>query len=212
MSTVRFLVADDHELVRRGLVALIERTNPNWKVVAEAAHGRGAIEMAEAFRPDVAILDLQMPAVDGIAVTRHLVKRLPGIKVLLLTVHAAEPVRRLAERAGALGLLAKNEAPDKLAAALEMTMADVPFFASESAFRPVAELGANERVPVQFLLTPRKVEVLRHLALGMSNKEVGVALGMSERTVQTHRLAITRRLSVDSLGELTRLAVRDGLL
>ncbi len=212
MNEVRILVADDHELVREGLISVLRQAHPEWEVVGEAANGKEAIRLAEALRPNVAILDLSMPEPNGLRVTEHLSSAIRGIKVMVLTVHTAEPVMRQARRAGASAFVGKNELPDNLVTAVERMLAGEPFFASESASPPPSELKPAERIPVQYLLTRRELEVLRLLAQGLSNKEIASALGMSVRTVESHHANILSRLSVDSLGDLVKLAVADGLV
>jgi DNA-binding NarL/FixJ family response regulator len=118
---------------------------------------------------------------------------------------------RQLRRAGARAFLAKNEAPGQLVTAVERMLAGEPFFASESASRAISQLEPREQVPVQYLLTPRELDILRELAKGLSNKEIAAVLDLSVRTVESHRADILVRLSVDSLGELVRLAIRDGV-
>lgn len=210
---IRILIADDHELVREGLISIIEAAHHrDWSVVAQATNGREAIELAKSVLPDVAILDLSMPEVNGMKVTECLTQAIPGIRVLVLSVHTAQPVSRQLRRAGARAFLAKNEAPRNLVAALERVLTDEPFFASESASRHVSELDPEDAVPVQYLLTPREMEVLRLLARGLGNKEIATALDVSVRTAETHRADIMDRLSAGSLGELVKLAIRDGVV
>jgi DNA-binding NarL/FixJ family response regulator len=212
MSKVRILLADDHELVRQGLASVLRDAHPDWEIVGEAANGRAAIELGVALRPDVAILDLAMPEPNGLKVTEQLAALVPEIRIMVLTIHTAEPVMRQLRRAGARAFLAKNEAPAKLVAAVERMLAGEIFFASESASRHASTLPPRERVPVQYLLTPRELDVLRMLAAGLSNKEAAGKLDMSVRTVESHRASILSRLGVDSIGELVALAVRDGLI
>ncbi len=211
-NKIRILLADDHELVRQGLTRIIQESHPDWEVVGEAADGRRALELAEAMRPDVVVLDLSMPEVNGIEVTRRLRESAPGVHVLVLTMHAAAPLLRQLQKAGASALLAKSEAPQQLVSAMERVVAGDPFFYSASASRLVSELGEGEQIPVQYVLMPRELEVLRMLATGMINKEIATELGLSTRTVEAHRASLMERLGVDSLGELVRIAVRDGLI
>ncbi|HKD09282.1 MAG TPA: response regulator transcription factor [Bryobacteraceae bacterium] len=212
MDTVRLLIADDHEFAREGLTRVLAERHPEWEIVGAAADGREALEMAERLRPDVAILDLSMPYLNGLEVTERLVQSVPGIRIVVLTVHAAEPVMRQIRSAGAKGLLAKNEAPKKLVDAVERALAGATFVTSESSSRAPSELKDTDRVPAQFLLTPREIEVLKQLVRGLSNKEIAGALDSSVRTIETHRANIMARLSVDSLGELVKLAILDGLV
>lgn len=211
MSDVRIVIADDHELVRAGLIKVLREAHPEWEIVGEAADGREAVRLSERFNPNVAILDLSMPELTGLQVTEVLRSTIPGIKILILTVHTAEPVMRQIRRAGAAGFLAKDEAPASLVRYIEKMVAGDPFVVSVSASRKPSELSPHDRVPMQYLLTPRELEVVRLLAQGMSNKEIGPALDVSVRTVESHRADIFARLGVDSLGELVGLAVRDGL-
>lgn len=209
---IRILLADDHELVRHGLIHIIQESHPDWEIVGEAADGKRALELAVALRPDVVVLDLSMPEVNGIEVTKQLRSSAPGVHVLILTMHAAAPLLRQLQRAGASAMLAKSEAPRELVNAMERVLAGEPFFYSASASRVVSELGAGERIPAQYVLMPRELEVLRMLAAGMINKEIATALELSTRTVEAHRASLMERLGVDSLGELVRIAIRDGLI
>jgi DNA-binding NarL/FixJ family response regulator len=209
---VRILIADDHELVRRGLISILQEAHPEWRIAGEASNGQEAIDLGVELQPQVAILDLSMPLQNGLRVTEHLSRAVPGILILILTVHMAEPVMRHLHRAGARAFLAKNEAPVKLVAAVERMLSGESFFASESAGRAVSEAPADEPIPIQYLLTPRELDVMRSLAGGLSNKEAAAELSMSVRTVESHRADLMVRLGTDSLGELVRLAIRDGLV
>jgi DNA-binding NarL/FixJ family response regulator len=211
-EAVRILLADDYELVRRGLVSILASSHPEWEIVAEAATGESAIKAGLALQPNVAILDLAMPDRNGFEVAERLIAALPGIKVLILTMHAAAPILLRLQKAGVKAYLAKNEAPQKLVRAVERMLAGDPFFASNSTFRRVSELESREYVPAQFLLTRRELEVMRLLALGRGNKQVADDLGMSVRTVEHHHANILAKLLVDSLGELVKIAIRDHLI
>jgi DNA-binding NarL/FixJ family response regulator len=209
MSAVKILIADDHELVRRGLVSILAGSHPEWNIVGDVPTGAAAIELGTALRPDVAILDLSMPDMGGLQVAERLLESVPGIRIVILSMHAAAPILRQLRKAGAGAYLAKNEAPKMLVRAVERVLAGEPFFASTSASRPA--VAAPEYVPVQFLLTPREVDVLRLLARGKTNKELAADLGMSVRTAESHHASLLAKLSVESLGDLVRIAVRDGI-
>jgi DNA-binding NarL/FixJ family response regulator len=209
MSAPRILIADDHELVRRGLISIIGESHPEWEIVAETATCAATIERAITLQPDLAILDLSMPDGSGLDVAEHLLEAVPNLRILILTMHAAAPILRQLRKAGVRAYLAKNEAPKMLVQALERILAGEPFFASVSASRPVLE--APEYVPVQFLLTRREIEVLRLLARGRSNKELAGDLDMSVRTAESHHANILAKLNVESLGDLVRLAIRDNV-
>jgi two-component system response regulator NreC len=212
VSAVEILIADDHELVRKGLVSIVTKSHPEWRVVAEASNGKDAIERGELLRPNVAILDLSMPDIDGLKVAERLLKSVPGIHILVLTMHSSAPILRQLRKTGVDAYLAKNEAPKMLVAAIERILAGEPFFASSSASRPVDELEAPEYVPAPFLLTPRELEVMRLLALGKSNKELAAELDMSVRTAESHHASILAKLGVRSPGEVVRIAIRDGVI
>jgi DNA-binding NarL/FixJ family response regulator len=213
MNTVRIMIADDHELVRKGLTSIITENHPNdWQVVGEATNGLEAIEMGESLRPDFAIVDLGMPGCSGFVVTERLNKSVPGIRILVLTMHAAAPILRALRKVGAHAYLAKNEAPHKLISAMERVMAGDAFFASDNAYRSAREIELPEYVPSSYLLTPRELEVFRLLALGRSNKELAGDLGISVRTAESHHANILAKLNVESIGELVRIAIRDSLI
>ncbi len=212
MNRVRILIADDHEFVRAGLSRILTAAHSEWEIVGEAMNGQEAIEMGQRLRPDVLIVDLSMPGANGLQVTEALVEKVHGIKIAVLTVHSAEPVMRQIRTAGASAFLAKNEAPARIVDVVEKMLSGEKFVASESALQPLSAAQARQRVPVQYLLTPREMEVLKRLAQGLSNKEIAIDLDMSVRTVESHRSNIMARLDVDSLGELVRLAIRDGVV
>lgn len=209
MNSVEILIADDHELVRRGLISILTESHPEWNVVAEAATGTAAIELGTDRRPDVAILDISMPDLSGVDVAERLLEAVSGIRIIILTIHAAAPILRQLRKIGVSAYLAKNEAPKMLVLAVERVLAGEPFFASTSTARPAVE--APEYIPVQFLLTSRELDVLRLLARGKTNKELAAELGMSVRTAETHHANIMAKLNVESLADVVRLAIRDGV-
>jgi DNA-binding NarL/FixJ family response regulator len=212
MAPVQILVADDHEMVRKGLVSILGRSHPEWEIVAEAVNGTEAIELGQSLRPNVAILDLSMPGPGGLKVAEQLIALVPGIRILVLTMHSAAPILQQLKKIGVNAYLAKNEAPKMLVAAVERVLAGEPFFASASASRLAGQIELPEYVPVHFLLTARELEVMRLLALGRSNKEVANDLNMSVRTAESHHASILTKLAVDSLGEIVRMAIRDGVI
>jgi two-component system response regulator NreC len=209
MRPPEILIADDHELVRRGLIGILAESHPEWNVVAEASDGTAAIELATALRPDIAILDLSMPDLSGAEVAERLLEVVPGIRIIILTIHAAAPILRKLRKLGVSAYLAKNEAPKMLVLAVERVLAGDPFFASMSTSRPTVD--APEYIPVQFLLTPRELDVLHLLARGRTNKELAAELDMSVRTAESHHASIMSKLNVESLADLIRLAIRDGV-
>ena len=212
MSKVEILIADDHELVRKGLISILMSSHPEWTVVAEVSNGKHAVERGELLRPNVAILDLSMPDIDGLRVARQLLKSVPGIHIVVLSMHAAAPILRQLKKTGVDAYVVKNEAPRMLVAAVERVLAGEPFFASRSAMRLMDEIELPEYVPAQFILTPKEFEVMRLLVQGQSNKELAGELGMSVRTAESHHASILTKLGIDSIGELVRVAIRDGVI
>jgi DNA-binding NarL/FixJ family response regulator len=208
-NPVELLIADDHELIRIGLIRILANSHPEWRVVADVPTGTAAIELGVALRPAVAILDLSMPDIGGLQVAERLQELVPGIRIVILSMYAAAPILRHLRKAGVSACVAKNEAPEALVHAVERVLAGEHFFASSGAARQT--VGAPGDIPVQFLLTPRELDVLQLLARGKSNKELAAELGMSVRTAETHRANIMAKLNIKSLANLMRIAFRDGV-
>ena len=206
----RILIADDHEFIRQGLISILAASHPEWQVVADVSTGSAAVERGIELRPDVAILDLSMPDLGGLDAAQRLKEAVPGIRIIILTMHVAAPILYQLRKSGVHAYLAKNEAPKILVQAVERVLAGEPFFASTAAARP--RVDAPEYIPVQFLLTPRELDVLRLLAAGKTNKELAAALDMSVRTAESHHANIVAKLGAESLADLIRLAVRDGVI
>jgi len=211
---LRLLVADDHEIVRRGLQALL-KTQPGWEVCAEAANGREAVEKAKALKPDIVILDLAMPELNGLEATRQIRKAVPEAEVIILTMHESEQVIREVLDAGARGYILKSDAGRDLVAAVEAVSRKVPFFTSKVASL-VMDAYLNGRggsgPEDRRRLSPREREVLQMLAEGMSSKEVAVKLGISVKSAETHRSNIMRKLDLHSVSELVRYAIRNKIV
>jgi DNA-binding NarL/FixJ family response regulator len=212
--TLRLLIADDHEVVRRGLGAVLE-SQPGWRVVAEGANGREAVELARQHKPDVVILDIGMPELNGLEATVQILKELPRTQVLILTVHESEQVIREVLAAGARGYLMKSDAGRDLVAAVEALRNRRPYFTSrvaemmlEGYLKPGVPTGEEPAVR----LTPREREIVQLLAEGKTNKEVANALNISVKTAETHRTNIMNKLKVHSLSELVRYAIRNRMI
>jgi DNA-binding NarL/FixJ family response regulator len=204
----RILVADDHELIVAGLVSILTAKHPEWRVTA-ASNGRDAVEKGIALRIDVAILDLSMPEAGGMDAAQQLLAALPGVRIIILSMHAAAPILRQLRNSGVHAYLAKNEAPTNLVQAVERVLAGEPFFASTATSRLRVE--APDFIPAQFLLTPRELDVLRLLARGMTNKELAAELNVSVRTAESHHANLMAKLGVNSLADLVRIAIRDNI-
>ena len=213
MNPIRILIADDHELVRRGLAAQLSQ-NPRWSVVAEATDGREAVEQALRLKPDLIVLDLTMPELNGLSAARRILAADPGARILILTMHESEQLVREVLAAGALGFVLKSDAGGTLVAALEALLEGRPFFTSKVARivldgylrAPAAEAAGP---PV---LSPRELEIAQLLAEGKSNKEVAKALAISVKTAETHRGNIMRKTGSTSLADLVRYAIRNGII
>lgn len=215
MSQLRILVADDHEVVRHGVRALLEG-HPGWEVTAEAADGRDAVDKALSLKPDIVILDIGMPNLNGLEATRQILRTLPQCRILILTMHESEQVVREVLEAGARGFLLKSDAGRDLVAAVEALQRHKTFFTSKVAEMVLESfLKAKPRVADEVereVLTPREREIVQLLAEGKSTKEVAVALGLSVKTAETHRSNIMRKLNLHSISELVLYAVRNNIV
>jgi len=215
MRQVRILVADDHSIVRRGVRALLE-THAGWKVCGEAATGSEAVKQAKKLRPDVAVIDITMPDLNGFEATRQIRTVAPQTQILVLTVHESEQALREVLDAGALGYVSKSDLDLNLSAAIESLLRHKPFFSSRVS-EMMLKRYLKQDVPSKpgtgpATLTPRQREIVRLLAEGKTNKEVALALGISVKTAETHRNNIMRKLQLRSFSHLVRYAVRHNLV
>ena len=209
---LRILVADDHELVRRGIQELL-RARGGWKVVAEAVNGLEAVEKASELKPDVAILDISMPDLDGLQATRQIRETAPRTSVVVLTMHESDQMVRRILDAGALGYVLKSDLAKHLVKAVKNVSAGKLFLTprvSDIVLKGFLKTG-NQPGPTENSRprpTPREVEIIRLLAEGKANKEIGAELGITTRTVETHRARIMLKLGLHSLTELIHYAIR----
>jgi DNA-binding NarL/FixJ family response regulator len=201
--------------MRQGLRRILE-DRADWEVLAEASDGRDAVRDVLALEPDVAILDIGMPLLNGIDATRQIVQRLPGVRVLILSMHAEEAYIVRALKAGARGYLLKDSADTDLLQAVEAVAAGKPFFSPAAArvlldddVRHLASKGIDDRFDS---LSNREREILQMVAEGRSNREVAEILSVSITTVETHRAHILQKLDVHNTAELVLCAVRHGLI
>ena len=209
---VRILLADDRIIARRGLRALIE-TCQNFHVCAEACNGREAIELAINHKPDVAILDISLPIVDGIEATRQIRKETPATEVMIFTLQDAEDKIRDVLDAGARGYIFKSEADEQIVKAIEALARHRAFFSSqlsETLFDNFVDRQVSGNHSMA--LTAREREVVRLIAEGKSNKNIAYLLDISVKTVETHRSASMRKLEVHSTAQLVRYAIRCRLI
>ena len=216
MAAFHILVADDHEVVRKGLVSLLQ-AQPEWQVCGEAGDGREAVEKALQLKPDVVILDIGMPSLNGLEATRQILKANPQARVLILTLHDSDQVVREVLNAGARGFLLKSDAARDLVAAVEALRHDKTYFTSKVAAMVLEGYlkGGTPGVAVtsgRNRLTHREREIVQLLAEGKSTKEVAVALGLSVKTAETHRSNIMRKLQLHSVSDLVLYAVRNNIV
>jgi DNA-binding NarL/FixJ family response regulator len=209
---LRILVADDHEVVRRGVRGLL-RSRPGWEVCAEASCGEEAVHAAEVHQPDIVILDVRMPGLTGIEAARAIHARAPRAEVLVFTMHGAEELLADALSSGAHGYVLKTDPSRQLLAAVEALARHARFVTPSI---PDAFLqGAGRKVPAAgapLLLTAREREVVRLLAHGYPNRRVACDLGISVKTVESHRANVMRKLELQSIVDLVRYAVRNRLV
>jgi len=217
---LRILIADDHEVARRGIRSLLE-SHPGWDVCAEAKDGRDAVELATSTKPDLVLLDIGMPNLNGLEAARQILATSPNVAILILTMHDSDNVIREVLRAGARGFLLKSDAGRDLVAAVEALESQKTFFTprvsqmvlegflNREKKRSEIEDVAN---PSGDLLTAREREVIQLLAEGRTSKEVAVTLNLSVKTAETHRTNLMRKLGLHSVADLTRYAVRNGIV
>jgi DNA-binding NarL/FixJ family response regulator len=211
---VRILIADDHQVVRTGLRALLE-SKKGWEVCAEAANGREAVEKASQLKPDVAVLDIGMPLLNGVEATRQIRKLSPQTEILILTMHDSELLVQEVLGAGAHGYIVKDDADRNLVAAVDALRRHKPYLSSrvsEAATSAAGSDGSQSSQSSRGRLTPREREILQLLAEGKSNKEVAGFLGISVKTAETHRANIMLKLDFHSITELVRYAVRNKII
>ena len=208
---LRILIADDHEIIRRGLRELLQQ-DEGWEICAEASDGRQAVELAQKTRPQVAVLDLSMPELNGLEATRYIKEALPNTEVLIFTMHEREEQTHEVLDAGARGYLLKTDAARHIVAAVEALAEHRPYFTWKVARTMLDTDLARESTPTFIHLTPREREVFKLLAEGRSNKTVSALLGISVKTVETHRAMVMKKLGIKSVAELVRYAIRNGVI
>jgi DNA-binding NarL/FixJ family response regulator len=217
---LRILIADDHELARRGIRALLE-SHTGWEVCAEAKDGRDAVELAASTRPHLVLLDIGMPNLNGLEAARQILAASPGIAILILTMHDSDNVVREVLRAGARGYVLKSDAGRDLVAAVEALQRQRTFFTTRvsqmvlDGFLDREKKDPAGEIPEESsteLLTSREREVIQLLAEGRTSKEVAVTLNLSVKTAETHRTNLMRKLGLHSVADLTRYAVRNGIV
>jgi DNA-binding NarL/FixJ family response regulator len=213
--SLRILIVDDHAVVRRGVRSLLE-SREGWEVCGEAATGREAVTESLRLRPDVVVMDVSLPELNGLDATRQILKAAPEIEVLMLTMHHSEELVRDVLKAGARGYVLKDDADEDLIAAIENLRRHEPFLTSK-----VTEVMLDDYVRrgdgaltdlTSAGVTVREREIIQLVAEGQSNKEVASALGISVKTVEAHRANIMRKLHLRSVSDLVRYAIRNKIM
>lgn len=220
---LRILIADDHEVARQGIRALLE-AHPGWEVCAEAKDGREAVELASTLNPHLILLDVGMPNLNGLEAARQILASSPDVPILILTMLDSDQVVREVLRAGARGFLLKSDAGRDLVAAVEALQLRRTFFTTRVSQMVLdgyldrenpdgeEERKQNKEDDSAAILTGREREVIQLLAEGKTSKEVAVALHLSVKTAETHRTNLMRKLNLHSVADLTRYAVRNGIV
>jgi DNA-binding NarL/FixJ family response regulator len=209
--SVRILVVDDHAVVRRGIRSLLESTE-GWEVCGEATTGRDAVEQCRRLRPDIVVMDLSLPDLNGLEATRQILKASPETEVLALTMHHSEELTRDVLQAGARGYVLKSDASEDLIAAVDSLRQHKPFLTSAVTEFVLGDYlqrreGADDLAPAA--LTPREREIVQLVAEGHSSKEAAVRLGLSVKTIETHRANIMKKLHLRSVSDVVRYAIRN---
>jgi DNA-binding NarL/FixJ family response regulator len=215
-KTIRILIADDHALMRTGVRELVS-TQPGWEISCEAASGRDAVRLAQEGQPDVAILDLTMPGLNGLDAARQIRKSSPDTKIVIFTMNETEELVRDVFRVGIHAYVLKSEASTHLVAAIKTVLEGRHFCSpkfSEWIFEGFLRAASGESLhgSPKDGLSPREREIVQLLCEGQSNKQVAVALGISVKTVETHRAGIMRKLRLHAFSDLVRYAIRNHII
>jgi len=212
MKPMSILIADDHEVVRRGIRPLLE-VRPEWKICGEAATGREAAEKTKKLRPDLVLLDLSMPEIDGLEAIQKILAARPGTKILVLTMNDSGEMASRVLAAGASGLVLKSDAARDLVRAVQSVERDQPFLSPAVTRLIIGHLAKSSAPgPSPVNVTPRELEVLNLLARGRSNKEVATALDISVKTVDAHRSNIMHKLNLRTYSDLIQFAIRHQII
>ncbi len=212
MNRLRIFIADDHDLIREGLRALLE-AQPGWEIVGEARTGRQAVEEAKRLRPDIIILDIGLPELNGLIATQKIMRVVPRTEVLIVTMHESEETVRKALKAGARGYIVKTDAIRHLVNAVESLAKHTPYLAPsvaqvllEDYLRPMQKKSISSTAAC---LTERELEIMQLLVEGSRVKDIAASVGISIRTVETHRNNVMRKLGLHSTVDLVRYAIQN---
>jgi len=215
VTQLRILIVDDHAVVRRGVRSLLE-SQPGWEVAGEATTGREAVDLARRLQPDVVVIDLSLPELNGLDATRQILKDSPRSEILVLTMHHSEEVARDVLQAGARGYVLKSDADQSLIAAVESLRQHKPFLtAAVTEFvldDYLRRADTDEDAVPHGAVTPRERQIIQLIAEGKSNKQAASTLGISVKTIEAHRANIMRKLRLRSVTDLVRYAIRNNMV
>jgi DNA-binding NarL/FixJ family response regulator len=213
VTPLRILIVDDHAVVRRGVRSLLE-SQPGWEIAAEATTGREAVDLARQLQPDIVVMDLSLPELNGLDATRQILKESPRSEVLVLTMHHSEELARNVLQAGARGYVLKSDADQNLIAGVESLGRHEPFLTSKVTEFVLGDYvrRSDDEGGSHAAVTPREREIIQLLAEGRSNKETASHLGVSVKTVEAHRANIMRKLRLNSVSDLVRYAIRNKII
>ena len=215
MKNLRILVVDDHQLVRKGVVSAIRDERPDWEVCGEASTGREAVAAVERLQPDIVVMDISMPEMNGLEATRQILKDNSQAQVLILSMHESEQIVREVLDCGARGYILKSDAGTELIGALDALARHKVFFnssISEVLLRGYLDGSAADKAAPASLVSPREREIVQLIAEGKSNKDMANTLNISVKTVETHRARIMAKLELHSISDLVRYAIRNGII
>ena len=210
-APVRILIADDHEIVREGLRAMIQR-QPGWEVCGDVSTGREVVAEAPALNPDIIVMDIGMPELNGLDATRQIKRVLPNTEVLIFTANETEEIVRTVFKAGAKAYLLKSDANQHLIPAIEALCKHRTYFSSKVSELVFAGYLKGDARTEDQSLTVREREMVQLVAEGNTSKDIAQVLGISVKTVETHRAAVMRKLKLNSVADLVRYAIRNGII
>ena len=210
-APVRILIADDHEIVREGLRAMIQR-QPGWEVCGDVSTGREVVAQAPALNPDIIVMDIGMTELNGLDATRQIKRALPNTEVLIFTANETEEIVRNVFKAGAKAYLLKSDANQHLVPAIEALCKHRTYFSSKVSELVFAGYLKGDARTEDHSLTAREREMVQLVAEGNTSKDIARVLGISVKTVETHRAAVMRKLKLNSVADLVRYAIRNGII
>jgi len=215
MNTIKILIVEDHTIVRKGLCSIL-KNEKDIDVIGEAENGKEAIKKVEELTPDIVVMDISMPLLNGLDATHHIKRRFPEVKVLILTMHTSEEYVSEILKAGASGYLIKKAAPEELVSEIHAISQGNSFLSpsvSKSVIKKFLQAaGAEARLEKSSLLTEREREVLQLIAEGHSTRKIAELLFISVKTVEAHRSHIMEKLDLHNIADLTRYAIRTGII